>query len=98
MPEPRRLLPLLGRHGGGRDAMTCQYRCGNACDHPAPNESDNQYFGDIAKAALTRRGLLAAGGTGALVLGVGAPSVAAAPAAVVPASSSGSALTFKPIP
>jgi hypothetical protein len=22
---------------GGRDAMTCLYRCGNACDRPVPN-------------------------------------------------------------
>ncbi|MCY1142449.1 PhoX family phosphatase [Actinoplanes sp. Pm04-4] len=97
MPEPRRLLPLLGRHGGGRDAMTCQYRCGNACDHPVPNGSENPYFGEIAAAALTRRGLLAAGGTSALVLGMGGPAAAAVPAAAAPAPS-GAALTFKPIP
>ena len=42
MSDRPRLLPLLGgtRHGS-RDAMTCLYRCGNACDHPVPNTSDN---------------------------------------------------------
>ncbi|MCM4084208.1 PhoX family protein [Paractinoplanes hotanensis] len=103
MPEPeRRLLPLLGRHSGGRDAMTCLYRCGNACDHPAPNQSGNAYFGDIVNAAVSRRGLFAAGGAGALVLGVGGsavPAGAAPSAAPAPAPpKGGSALTFKPIP
>nr|WP_221380455.1 PhoX family phosphatase [Actinoplanes polyasparticus] len=103
MPDPeRRLLPLLGRHSGGRDAMTCLYRCGNACDHPAPNQSGNAYFGDIVNAAVSRRGLFAAGGAGALVLGVGGSAVPAgaapsAPPAPAPAKG-GSALTFKPIP
>ena len=50
--EPRRrLLPLVAtrqnRHGGG-SLMTCQYRCGNQCDHPVPNTGDNTYFADVA--------------------------------------------------
>ncbi|XVV12537.1 PhoX family protein [Actinoplanes sp. CA-131856] len=105
MPDiRRRLLPLLGHSGGSRDAMTCLYRCGNACDHPAPNESANPYLGDVVSSALSRRGLLAAGGAGALVLGLSStPAIAATPAsaAPVPASrprpSSGK-LTFKAIP
>ncbi|MEV6494739.1 phosphatase, partial [Actinoplanes sp. NPDC051633] len=63
-----RLLPLLG-HTGGRDPMTCLYRCGNACDHPVPNDSDNPYLGDIV---ASRRGIFRAGALGAVVLGVGA--------------------------
>ncbi|GAA0382180.1 PhoX family protein [Micromonospora gifhornensis] len=49
MSDRPRPLPLLGttRHGS-RDAMTCLYRCANACDHPVPNTSDNPYFGDLA--------------------------------------------------
>ncbi|NKE63445.1 hypothetical protein FXN61_44695, partial [Lentzea sp. PSKA42] len=32
----RRLLPLLPtNHPLGRQAVTCQYRCGNACSHEA---------------------------------------------------------------
>ena len=106
MPQnPRRLLPLLGHSGAGRDAMTCLYRCGNACDHPVPNESGNAYLGDVVTAALSRRGVLRAGTAGALVLGVGGVSVAAddAPAAAAappaaPAATRAGALTFKPIP
>ena len=46
MSEQPRLLPLIGPAAhSGRSAMTCQYRCGNACDHPVPNKSDNPYFG-----------------------------------------------------
>ena len=50
MSDRPRLLPLLGAGAGhgSRDAMTCLYRCGNACDHPVPNTSDN--------AVLRRRG------------------------------------------
>jgi uncharacterized protein len=82
----RRLLPLLGHSGGSRDAMTCLYRCGNACDHPAPNTSDNPYLGDVVNASMSRRGVMRAGAAGALVLGVsGASAAAAVPAAAAPA-------------
>ncbi|PXY31614.1 PhoX family protein [Prauserella muralis] len=59
--EPRRLLPLLGSHRTGRSAVTCEYRCGNACAHPAPNRSENEYFGDVVKNVVSRRGALRAG-------------------------------------
>ncbi|MGV9305452.1 PhoX family protein [Nonomuraea sp. NPDC003727] len=76
MPNPGRLLPLLSTpHKSGRSALTCQFRCGNACAHEVANISDNTYFGDIAAQALSRRGVLRAGGVGALgalVVGAGA--------------------------
>ncbi|WBB65420.1 PhoX family phosphatase [Micromonospora sp. WMMD812] len=95
MSDRPRLLPLLGttRHGS-RDNMTCLYRCGNACDHPVPNTSDNAYFGDVVSGEVTRRGVVRAGAVGALVLGFGgaaagalagaAPAAAAAETPVVP--------------
>jgi secreted PhoX family phosphatase len=92
----RRLLPVLGR-----DAMTCLYRCGNACDHPVPNESSNAYLGDVVKEGVSRRGLMGAGVAGALVLGLGSASpAAAAPATAAPpfAGHKAGPLTFKPIP
>jgi len=58
--EPQRLLPLITSHPGGRSAVTCEYRCGNACAHPEPNTSDNEYFGDVVKNMLSRRGALKA--------------------------------------
>ena len=61
--------------------MTCHYRCNNACDAPAPNESDNPRMRDLVEGALARRSLLkgSAAGAGALVLaGLGTASPAAA--------------------
>ncbi len=114
MSDRPRLLPLLGPTGhSGRSAMTCLYRCGNACDHPAPNGSDNPYFGDIVKAEVSRRGVMRAGAAGALVLGFGGAVAGAAPAGAAPAAAGvpeaelftvaptaadGGALTFSPIP
>src|SRR5688500_12898221 len=78
----RPLLPLLrgSTHHTSRDAMTCLYRCGNACDHPIPNQSGNPYLGDVINAGMSRRGLVRAGAVGALVLSVGAPAAPAAAA------------------
>jgi secreted PhoX family phosphatase len=89
-----RPLPILGSHAGGRDAMTCLYRCGNACDHPVPNRSGNEYLGDIVNAALSRRGVFQAG---ALVLGVAAAGTAAVSTPAAAAARPG-ALTFTPVP
>ncbi|KAB8188657.1 DUF839 domain-containing protein [Nonomuraea phyllanthi] len=81
-----RLLPLLSTpHKGGRSALTCQFRCGNACAHDVANTTGNTYFGDVVKEALSRRGVLRAGALGALVAGAGiagaAPALADQPAA-----------------
>ncbi|MFG2054027.1 PhoX family protein [Micromonospora sp. NPDC048930] len=113
MSDRPRLLPLLGatRHGA-RDAMTCLYRCGNACDHPVPNSSDNPYFGDLIEAEVSRRGVVRAGAVGALVLGFGgtvagalagaapaaaAPAAPTAPAAAPRGGVGSGALTFDPV-
>ncbi|SMD09073.1 PhoX family protein [Lentzea albidocapillata] len=70
----RRLLPLLtANHPLGRQAVTCQYRCGNACSHEAPNTSANAYFGDVVKEVVSRRGILKAG---AVVAAAGAGALA----------------------
>ncbi|MFW6641256.1 PhoX family protein [Nocardiopsis algeriensis] len=79
MPEPaprRRPLPLLGQVGGGRSRRTCELRCGDACFHPAPNTSDNPYFGDVLSRSLSRRSALLAGAVGAGILGLAAPAAA----------------------
>ncbi|MEV0311468.1 PhoX family protein [Nonomuraea fuscirosea] len=75
----RRLLPLLSApHQGGRSALTCQFRCGNACAHDVANTTANAYFGDVVREALSRRGVLRAGALGALVAGAGVAGVAGA--------------------
>jgi uncharacterized protein len=82
-----RLLPLSPvSHPGGRSAMTCQYRCGNACFHPVPNTSENAYFGDIVAEVISRRGMLRTGALGALVVGAGVAGVAAPPEAAAGAA------------
>lgn len=67
-----RLLPLLtsGPHGS-RSHMTCHYRCGNACDKPVPNTSDNPEFSTLVEKTIARRSVLKAGGVGAGALVVG---------------------------
>ncbi|HEY1176169.1 MAG TPA: alkaline phosphatase PhoX, partial [Phytomonospora sp.] len=81
VPQRRRLLPLFTkdvRHAN-RSSMTCRFRCGNACDHPVPNESGNEYFGDIVNEAVaSRRGVLRAGAVGAIAIGAGVAGVAGA--------------------
>ncbi|GHB01925.1 PhoX family protein [Streptomyces termitum] len=75
----RKLLPLLSTHphGGGRSALTCRFRCGDACFQEVPNTSDNEYVGDVIAGVLSRRSALRAAAVvtaataagGSLVLG-----------------------------
>ncbi|MGE2835508.1 PhoX family protein [Mycobacterium sp. SMC-4] len=82
-------LNLFLTHDGRsrRQHITCVYRCGDACSKPAPNRSDNEYFGDIAR-AVSRRSMLRAGGVA--VLAVGAGSALAACSGDTPSSPSSS--------
>ncbi|SFS86141.1 PhoX family protein [Saccharopolyspora flava] len=75
-------LPLASHHSASRSSITCKYRCGNACQHEAPNTSGNAYFGDIVESVLSRRGALKA--TGALALTVGGASLLTGTAAAAP--------------
>ncbi|GAA1193631.1 PhoX family phosphatase [Streptomyces hebeiensis] len=61
-----RQLPLLsiGRHVL-RSALTCSFRCGDACAQDAPNTSGNTPFGTVLREAISRRAVL---GGGALAL------------------------------
>lgn len=73
------LLPLnLFVHHDGRSSrqhVTCRFKCGDACSKPVPNDSDNEYFGDVVK-RVSRRAMLRT--TGVTVLAVGAGSALAA--------------------
>ena len=66
-------LPLVN-HRIGRAAVTCEYRCGDACFHDVPNTSDNPYFGDL----ISRRTALKAGAVVAAAATVALPATAAA--------------------
>ncbi|TYL51777.1 PhoX family phosphatase [Nocardioides sp. BGMRC 2183] len=83
--ETRRLLPITpverdGQRHGSRSYLTCLYRCGNACDRPEPNASDNTHVQEVIGSALRRRAVLrgAAVGGGALVLGAAGAGAAVA--------------------
>ena len=55
-PAPERApLPLLAVHQGGRSAMTCHFKCDDACSKPVPNETGHEYFGDLVAAGASRR-------------------------------------------
>ncbi|MFD9038650.1 PhoX family protein [Streptomyces bottropensis] len=81
----RKLLPMIGSHPGGRSALTCRFRCGDACFHEIPNASANAYVGDVIASALSRRSVMraaavvsVAGAAGtAVTLGTAAPAAAA---------------------
>ncbi|NED17365.1 phosphatase, partial [Streptomyces sp. SID9913] len=82
----RKLLPLIGTpsgsHPGGRSALTCRFRCGDACFHEVPNTSSNEYVGDVIAGALSRRSVMrAAAVVTVAAAGAGAAGVATAPGA-----------------
>ncbi|MEE2061780.1 PhoX family protein [Rhodococcus artemisiae] len=64
-------LSLFVTHDGrsSRQSITCKYKCGDACAHPVPNTSEGQYFGDLARASLSRRGVLRGGALTVLAVG-----------------------------
>jgi secreted PhoX family phosphatase len=106
MPIPtsrRSLLPLVAGHGTGRSALTCRYRCGDACFHEVPNTSDNPYFGDVAASAFSRRSVLKAGAVvalaGAATTTLGRQEAVAAPTPGAPGANTDAAvgLRFTPI-
>ena len=85
-----KLLPILTTHDGSsaRSNMTCKYKCGDACFHEIPNTSKGQYFGDIVKTAMSRRGVMKGGAMA--VVAVGAGSLLAACGSEDDASATGS--------
>ncbi|MBM7366964.1 PhoX family protein [Gordonia hydrophobica] len=78
MRIPLQLFTVGGGEVGrsARSRVTCRYKCGEACWHEPGNTSDNEYFRDVARTALSRRTVLR--GTVGAVVAVGATSVLAA--------------------
>ncbi|MFD2793091.1 PhoX family protein [Promicromonospora vindobonensis] len=100
-PEHRPLLNVHTHARGKRSPVTCRLKCNDACLHPAPNESANEYFKDVVSSVLSRRAMLGtmAVAAGAVVIGaqgVGAPSAAAAtlPEGRLPGHGGGKGLAF----
>ncbi|MFJ3226144.1 PhoX family protein [Streptomyces sp. NPDC086783] len=97
----RKLLPLIGSsgsHPGGRSALTCRFRCGDACFQEVPNTSGNAYVGDVIAGALSRRSVMRAAAVvtvataaGTALAGPGAPRAAAAASAAPAAKDKGRA-------
>jgi len=97
----RPVLPLLpsGPHGS-RSNMTCYNRCGNACDHPQPNQSANESMRDLVERSIARRSMLktTAVGAGAVVIGHAfPPGAAAVPEGVTTRMPPVSNLRFAPV-
>ncbi|MFE0456368.1 PhoX family protein [Streptomyces sp. NPDC058914] len=96
----RKLLPLIGTpsqsHPGGRSAMTCRFRCGDACFHEVPNTSDNEYVGDVIAGALSRRSMMRAAAVVTVAGAAGAAGVAGARPATAAATEAGTATYAKP--
>ncbi|MGV9251693.1 PhoX family protein [Streptomyces sp. NPDC003697] len=78
----RSLLPLIGTpsgsHPGGRSALTCRFRCGDACFHEAPNTSSNEYAGDVIAGAIARRSVMRAAAVVTVAAATGTAAVAGA--------------------
>ncbi|MFG2723850.1 PhoX family protein [Streptomyces canus] len=74
-------LPLINTVHG-RSALTCRFRCGDACFHPAPNTSSNPYVGDVIATALSRRSMMRAAAVVTVAAAAGtAGTVVTAPSA-----------------
>lgn len=89
MRIPLQLFTSVGTAAGrsARSRMTCRYKCGEACWHEPGNTSDNEYFRDVARTALSRRTVLK--GSLAAAVAAGAGSVLTACGDDSPASSPG---------
>ena len=92
-------LNLFVTHRGksSRQHVTCRYKRGDACSKPVPNTSDNEYFGDIARQAISRRSALRAGGITVLAVGAGS-ALAACASGEAPAAVSTSTAPAEPPP
>ncbi|MGW9030844.1 PhoX family protein [Streptomyces sp. NPDC055722] len=91
----RKILPLIGTpsgsHPGGRSALTCRFRCGDACFHEVPNTTSNEYVGDVIAGALSRRSALRAAAVVTVATATGTAAAAKAPQASAATDARGTA-------
>ncbi|MEU6544705.1 PhoX family protein [Streptomyces sp. NPDC046859] len=78
-------LPIISvdgaAHHGARAALTCRFRCGDACFHEVPNTTSNPYVGDVVADALSRRTVMRAAAVVTAAAAVGASATVSAPRA-----------------
>ncbi|AZQ36126.1 PhoX family protein [Streptomyces cyaneochromogenes] len=90
-------LPIIrtnsDSHPGGRSALTCRFRCGDACFHEVPNTSTNPYVGDVIAEAVSRRTTLRAAAVVTAAAAVGGAVTVAAPQADAAEAAAGAATT-----
>lgn len=90
-------LPIVSvnndSHHGGRAALTCRFRCGDACFHEVPNTTTNPYVGDVIADALSRRTVMRAAAVVTAATAVGASATVAAPKASAAESAAATAAT-----
>lgn len=72
MTLARRNLYVVRPGWSSRQAVTCKYRCGDACNHSVSNTSSGEYFRDVVAGAISRRQLL----RGLVVVTAGGAAVA----------------------
>ena len=83
----RTVLPLTPVNHPGRQSMTCQYRCADACSQEIPNTTSNPTFGEIVTASASRRAVLKGSGLGVAVVGVNAVAGQVQPVAAAESTS-----------
>ncbi|HEY5787056.1 MAG TPA: alkaline phosphatase PhoX, partial [Microlunatus sp.] len=85
-------LPMLGLTHGKRSAVTCHLRCDSQCARPDPNSSTEPTFAEIAGRQLSRRAVLAGGGS--LAAGAALPVFWSDQAAAAPRRTGAGPLDF----
>ncbi len=91
-------LPLHPSHPLGRQAVTCRYRCDDACSQEPPNTSGNEYFGDVVTRVVSRRGMFkAAALIAAAVIPAGGAALAGCTAGSTTLRGTGRPLDFRPV-
>jgi secreted PhoX family phosphatase len=99
-PDPSDLLPVVDDFRSNQCFVhpeTCRWSCGNQCAHPAPNESQNDYFGAVARRYISRRRLLGFGALAAGMLVAGRNTVFGAETARAQSAGGSSGLNFTPV-
>ena len=81
----------------GRQAVTCRYRCGDACSQEPPNTSATEHFGAVVTRLVSRRGMLKALLAAAVIPAGGVALAGCTAGPTVPRGGTGRPLDFWPV-